>query len=278
MKLGDVTTGLQQAGKKALVPFFTAGYPDEDTFVELVLAAAEAGCDAVEVGVPFSDPIADGPVIQASSQAALAAGMTLERALALAEKIAAQTATPQIAMSYVNPILNMGLERFVSRAPEAGIKGVILPDVSLEESAAFRGPLRGSGIDYIDLVAPTSGADRVRTIVTTSSGAGSFVYLVSVAGVTGTQLSPFDQLGAFTRRVREFTELPLYVGFGVSSPGDARDVVRHADGVIIGSQLIRLIREDPGDAVRAVSGFLAEVRRAIDTDSPSRPFGGTANS
>lgn len=268
MKLRDVTTRLQRDGKKALVPFFTAGYPDDDTFVELVLAAVDAGCDAVEVGVPFSDPIADGPVIQESSQAALAAGMTLERALALAEKIAARAATPQIAMSYINPVLSMGLERFALQASQAGITGVILPDVSQEESAAFREPLRARGIDYIDLVAPTSGADRVKAIVTTSNGAGSFVYLVSVTGVTGTQMSPFDRLGAFTRRVREFTGLPLYVGFGVSSPGDAREVVRHADGVIIGSQLIRLIRQAAagrrGDAVRAVSGFLSQVRRAID--------------
>jgi tryptophan synthase alpha chain len=273
MTLRDVTTRLRRDGKKALVPFFTAGYPDDNTFVELVLAAAGAGCDAIEIGVPFSDPIADGPVIQVSSQAALAAGMTLEHALGLAETVAARTGTPLIAMGYINPILNMGLERFASRASKAGIGGVILPDVSLEESTAFRGPLRDSGIDYIDLVAPTSGADRVKTIVTRSNGAGSFVYLVSVAGVTGTRLSPFDRLGAFTGRVRAFTGLPLYVGFGVSSPENAREVVRHADGVIIGSQLIRLIQEARGDAVRAVSGFLSEVRRAIGLNSAPGPAG-----
>ena len=264
MKLTHVTRGLLDSGQKALVPFFTAGYPDEKTFVQLVLGAARAGCDVIEIGIPFSDPIADGPVIQQSSQVALEAGMTLERALKLAKEISAETDTPLVAMSYINPVLNMGLDRFTTVAAESGIGGLILPDVSLEESGDIRRTIQGGGINYIDLVAPTSSADRVRAIVRangTENGGGGFVYLVSVTGVTGSRDPLEGDLGAFCGRVRQNTRTPLYVGFGVSTAEQASTVVRHADGVIIGSRLIRLIGETRGqEAVSSVTEFMAGVK------------------
>jgi tryptophan synthase alpha chain len=278
MKLSHVTRGLLDSGGKALVPFFTAGYPDEKTFVQLVLGAARSGCDVIEIGIPFSDPIADGPVIQQSSQIVLEAGMTLERALQLAKDISSETDTPLVAMSYINPILNMGLDRFTTAAAEAGIGGLILPDVSFEESGDIRRRVQGGGIDYIDLVAPTSSEDRVRAIVTAggtaneNGGWGAFVYLVSVTGVTGSGGPLEGDLGAFTERVRQCTQTPLYVGFGVSTADQARLVTRHADGVIFGSRLIRLINETPTgrgqEAVFAVTEFLAEVKRTISGAVP----------
>jgi tryptophan synthase alpha chain len=265
MRLGDVTGGLQERGEKALVAFLTAGYPDERTFVEVAVGAAEAGCDVIEVGVPFSDPIADGPVIQQSSQAALAGGMTLLRALDLTREIATRTETPLVIMSYLNPILNAGLEQFAEAAVESGVSGVILPDVSLEESADIRGIVAAAGLAYVDLVAPTSGTDRIRAIVA-AAGDGGFLYLVSVTGVTGSGQDPSADLESFVARVRGETSLPLYVGFGISTPEQARRVAGAADGVIIGSQLIRLLGEPPAEgdeAVRRVGEFLTEVKRAV---------------
>jgi len=271
VKLSDTTRGIKARGGKALVAFFTAGYPDEDTFVELVLTACQAGCDAIEIGVPFSDPIADGPVIQASSEAALKGGMTVSRALELAGEISSRVETPLVAMSYINPILNMGLERFAHTAARAGISGLILPDVSLEESADIRQTVRACGIDYIDLVAPTSDAGRVQRITAAADG-GSFLYLVAFTGVTGSREAPAGELDGFVNRVRNTAGrgpdgIPLYVGFGVSSAEQARRLVSFADGVIVGSQLIRIIQSEnsTAGAVDRVNAFLGGVKRAIDS-------------
>ena len=270
MKLNDITRGLKARGGKALVAFFTAGYPDEDTFVELVLTACQAGCDAIEIGVPFSDPIADGPVIQESSEAALKDGMTVSRALELAGEISSRVETPLVAMSYINPILNMGLERFAHTAAGAGISGLILPDVSLEESADIRQTVQACGVDYIDLIAPTSDAGRVERITHAADGAG-FLYLVAVTGVTGAREAPSGDLEGFVDRVRDAAGrgtdgIPLYVGFGVSSAEQAQRLVSFADGVIVGSQLIRIIHSEnsTAGAVERVNAFLGSVKRAID--------------
>jgi tryptophan synthase alpha chain len=270
-KLADVTRSLRDRGEKAVVAFLTAGYPDERTFVDVALAASRAGCDAIEIGVPFSDPIADGPVIQASSEASLSGGMTLARALELGGEIAGRVDTPLVVMSYLNPILNMGLEKFAATAVGSGISGVILPDVSLEESADIRRIVRGGGLDYIDLVAPTSSAERVRRIAAAAAGNGAgggqsaFLYLVSVTGVTGTRSATASDLEPFVSRVRRETGLPLYVGFGVSTADQAREVARLADGVIIGSQLIRLSDEGrtAGNAGERVGAFLSGIKETI---------------
>jgi tryptophan synthase alpha chain len=263
VKLGDVTRDLLEKKEKALVAFLTAGYPDDETFVELAVGAAQSGCDVIEVGIPFSDPIADGPVIQQSSQAALAGGMTLLRALDLTREVAHRVEAPLVIMSYLNPILNAGLEQFAEAAIESGVGGVILPDVSLEESADIRRIVTGAGLEYIDLVAPTSGPERLAKIA--AAAGGGFLYLVSVTGVTGSGQDPAADLESFVSRVRAETHLPLYVGFGVSTPEQARRIAGVADGVIIGSQLIRLVNEAPSGAaaVERVNGFLSGVKKAV---------------
>lgn len=266
MTLREATRTLEASGEKALVAFLTAGYPDEPTFLRLLEAADRAGCDVIEIGIPFSDPIADGPLIQASSKIALDGGMSLSRAIELAGAVSGKTAAPLVFMSYYNPILRMGDARFAERARDAGVSGVIIPDVPLEESAAVRGVLNDHGIILVDLVAPTSSDARIARI---AGGADGFVYLVSVTGVTGVHSPERRDLAAFVGRVRKHTDLPLYVGFGISSAGKARETVRDADGVIIGSALIRIIQAAPAPdaAVEAVGEFLAGVKQSI-----SKPF------
>jgi tryptophan synthase alpha chain len=260
MTLTDHTTAIRNDGRKALVPFLTAGYPDESTFLDCARAAATAGADVIEIGVPFSDPIADGPVIQAASTTALAGGMTLARALALAASLSKEIATPLVIMSYVNPILSYGPDRFAMDANGAGVSGVILPDVSFEESAPLRSAFHT--MDFIHLLAPTSSAERVEAIAKDATG---FLYLVSLTGVTGARESLAEGLDDFVDRVRAKASVPLYVGFGVSTEEHARTVTASADGVIIGSRLIRLIDEgDRGGAPDRVGAFLDRVRRAID--------------
>lgn len=262
MTLGDRTHPLRERGGKALVAFFTAGYPDAEAFLDLVRAADAAGCDVIEIGVPFSDPIADGPTVQAASASALAAGMTLERALELAAAVRGDVRAALVVMSYVNPVLAMGLDTFASRAAGAGIQGVILPDVSLEESEEPREALARSGIDTVHLLAPTSSDARIAAAAKTAAG---FLYLVSVTGVTGARDHLDLDVGGFVERVRAHTAVPAYVGFGVSTPEMAARVAGAADGVIIGSRLIRAIDAGaPGGAPERVGTFLADVRAAID--------------
>ncbi|HEU4364994.1 MAG TPA: tryptophan synthase subunit alpha [Candidatus Krumholzibacteria bacterium] len=263
-RLAQTTRALRARGRSGLVAFLTAGYPDERSFVAMVRAAVDAGADVVEIGVPFSDPIADGPVIQASSSVALAHGMSLRRALALASELAATVDVPLVVMSYVNPLLAMGTDAFARAAAEAGVAGVILPDVPFEESGAFRTPIREARLDYVDLIAPTSGDTRIRAIAGAAEG---FVYVVSLTGVTGAHHAFAADLGALTGRVRAATETPVYVGFGISEPGQARTVARHADGVIIGSRLLELAADGaPGGADGRVGAFLASVRGALDRE------------
>lgn len=262
MTLTKTTTQLKSEGRKALVAFLTAGYPDDNTFVELVGAAGLAGCDVVEIGIPFSDPIADGPVIQKASAHALSRGMTLARALDLSRTISRDTGPPLVAMSYINPILSMGTAVFAETAAASGVSGVILPDVPLEEARELRPLLLRAGVTPVDLVAPTSSEDRIAAIARHAAG---FLYLVSVAGVTGARAALPETLPAFIARVRPHTTVPLYVGFGVSTPAQAAAVARDADGVVIGSRIIQIVEDAGRDAVRRVGEFLSEVREALDS-------------
>ncbi len=260
--LAETTRSLRARGRKALVAYFTAGYPDDDAFDALVRAAVDAGADAIEVGIPFSDPIADGPVIQASSSAALANGMTLARALDATARLASDARVPFVVMSYVNPILRLGVDAFAREAANAGVAGVVVPDVSFEESAAFRPPLRSAGLAYVDLVAPTSGEARARAIARASEG---FVYAVSMTGVTGARTAALADVEALVASVRAATDTPVYVGFGVSSPESAREIATASDGVIIGSRLMQLAGDGPArGAAGRVGEFVAAVRDKLD--------------
>jgi tryptophan synthase alpha chain len=262
MKLGERTQVLKKSGEKALVAFLTAGYPNEDTFRELVAAADAAGCDLIEIGIPFSDPIADGPLIQRSSRIALEGGISLARILDVTGELSKEITTPLLFMSYYNPIRALGIERFAKLGVAAGAVGSIIPDLPLEESNHTRSVLRASGMEYIDLIAPTSSDERIAAITSVADG---FLYLVSVTGVTGVRTPDSRDIEVFAGRVRSHTELPLYVGFGIGNAKTAKDTVGHSDGVIIGSALIRLIESGAttSDTVRGVKNFLQEVKGAI---------------
>jgi tryptophan synthase alpha chain len=260
---------LRRNRRKALMPYLTMGYPELESALTLVPALAEAGADLIELGVPFSDPLADGATIQASSQQALDNGMTLSLCLQQAATLRAQGQTiPFILMGYYNPILQMGLVSFAQRAANAGIDGVIVPDLPPEEAADLHTQLDGHEIDLIFLLAPTSNQARVHNVVGRASG---FLYLVSLTGVTGAREQLPPGLEAFVARVRSATELPLAVGFGIGTPDQAAQVARIADGVIVGSALIRAVgdayalSEDPATAART---FVAALRSGIDSETP----------
>lgn len=262
MTLDEHTKVLRHSGRKALVAFLTAGYPDERAFVEMVKAASRAGCDVIEIGIPFSDPIADGPIIQESSTRALEQGITLKRCIELARELSSKITPPLVFMSYINPILRMGIDRFAKDAHSAGVRGVIVPDVPLEESEEVRSVVSEFGLTYIDLLAPTSSDERVGAI---TSGANGFIYLVSVTGVTGANSPEASDVTRFVARVREKTNLPLYVGFGIASAAQARSACESADGVIIGSALIKMAGSvEASEAPERIEAFLRQVRGAID--------------
>lgn len=265
--LDALTGSIRQRGDKALVPFLTAGYPDEDTFIRLLDAVAEAGCPLVEIGIPFSDPVADGPVIQAASQQALMGGMNLKKVLALAAGARQRSGLTVVLMGYLNPILKYGPERFAGACTEAGIAGLIVPDLPHEEATGLRNLLAEQQVSLVELVAPTTDEDRLRQIVASAQG---FLYLVSATGVTGA--GGGIDVGDYVQRVRRTCDLPLYVGFGISSAEVAAEVCRDADGIIIGSALLKIVAEsaDTGTAVRAVGSFLEKINVALAEVEGSR--------
>lgn len=263
-RLEDLTRALRDEGSKALVPFLTAGYPDRETFAELVGAVARSGCRILEIGVPFSDPVADGPVIQASSQQALAQGVTLSESLSLAGRAHRDHGLEIVLMGYLNPILSLGAEKFVRACGQEKVAGIIVPDLPPEEATGLRELLSAAGVTLIDLVAPTTTPQRLEEIARRAAG---FLYLVSVTGVTGTGAAVQNNLDAYLTKVARVSDLPRYVGFGVSSAEQAAAICRQADGVIIGSALIRLVADAPSpqEAVALLENFLKNVNRALAT-------------
>lgn len=261
-RLSQLTRRLRDEGIKPLVPFLTAGYPDEKTFAGVLSAAADTGCPIVEIGIPFSDPVADGPVIQASSQHVLAQGMTLARTLELAAAAEKDHGLAVVLMGYLNPILKMGFEKFSRACADARIAGVIIPDLPPEEAGGLRSLLAQSGTDLVDLVAPTTDPDRLAKNVVPATG---FLYLVSTTGVTGSGDAISSTLPDYVHRVRRITDLPLYVGFGISTPEHAAQVATIADGAIVGSALIRIISEPGRDAIAAASVFLSGMVKAMQS-------------
>jgi len=267
MRLGQRTESIKNSGRKTLVPFFTAGYPDEATFLELLEVAARNGCQVIEVGIPFSDPMADGPVIQAASQKALAQGMTLSRAIELVARASERNPASYVFMSYINPILQMGFDEFSHRAYASGIRGVIIPDLPLEEAVEIRETLAKGGITLVELIAPTSGPDRIARISRVADG---FLYLVSMTGVTGVRSAKAESLTDFIAQVKAVTDTPIYIGFGVSTAAQAAELSQLADGVIVGSALIRIINEAaPGQIIDAANKYLAEIVSAINESNRS---------
>lgn len=248
----------RQAGCAALMPYYTLGYPDRERSLAVVQALAEAGADLIELGVPFSDPLADGPTIQRSTQAALAAGTSVRACLEMVVELRARgVQTPLLLMGYVNPLLAYGAQRYAADAAAVGADGLIVPDLPLEEAGDLLAACRAHGLAFIPLLAPTSPAARVAQAAAEAQG---FLYLVSLAGVTGARASLPVGLADFTARVRQVAQTPVAVGFGISTPAQVRQVAEWADGVIVGSALIEAVRaadfsaQTAGDFVRALRG------------------------
>jgi tryptophan synthase alpha chain len=250
-------------GRKALIPYVTAGDPYADVTVELMLAMAQAGADVIELGVPFSDPMADGPVIQKASERALAKGITLTHVLEIVRDFRRQDdATPVVLMGYANPVERFGLTRFVAEAKAAGVDGVLIVDYPPEESEVFAAALKGQGLDPIFLLAPTSTDERVARIGQLASG---YVYYVSLKGVTGAGHLNTAAVAEAVPRIRTHVSVPVGVGFGIRDGVTARAVGDVSDGVVIGSKLVELLEAQPRDNVASAgAAFIHEIRAALD--------------
>ncbi|MBN4080937.1 tryptophan synthase subunit alpha [Caldithrix abyssi] len=232
--------------KEKLIPFLTAGYPELDSTLELVCAAVGAGADMVEIGIPFSDPQADGPVIQASSQQALDNGITLKKIFEQVKEIRTRTDVPIALMGYYNPILKMGHELFLDHCVSAAVDGLILPDLPLDEAKPFCDLAKSKGVSPILLVAPNTTAERIRKI---SELAGDLIYAVSILGITGNDLASKDALTAYLDRVRKNSVTPFVVGFGISTRDDVVWFNEHADGAVVGSAIIKKMNGSKNPAV-----------------------------
>jgi tryptophan synthase alpha chain len=255
-RIGRRFEALKRSGEMGLVAFLTAGDPSLAGTEALVLALAEAGADVIELGVPFSDPVADGPAIQRSSERALLAGTTLEGVLELVSSLRRKTDVALVLFSYYNPVLQMGLAKFAARAAAAGVDGVLITDLTPEEAAQYRGIIAAQGMDTIFLAAPTSRDERLAHIAQCSSG---FLYVISRTGVTGVRDSLPEDLPALMRRVRGATSLPVAVGFGISLPGQVSLLGGLADAAVVGSALVEEI-ERAATLEAAVAGVSARVR------------------
>ena len=254
---------LNGEGRKALIPFITAGDPDADLTVPLMHALVEAGADIIELGVPFSDPMADGPTIQRASERALAKGMTQRKVLQLVARFRAENdATPVVLMGYANPIEAMGLDVFAEKAAQSGVDGVLVVDYPPEEAEDFGAAMKAHGLDPIFLIAPTSNAERIAQVARIASG---YVYYVSLAGVTGSGALNVDAVAERLPSIREQTGLPVGVGFGIRDAQTARRIAGFADAVVVGSRIIEEIeRSTPETACANVKALVADLRRGMD--------------
>lgn len=253
---------LRSRKEKALIPYIMAGDPYLERTEELVLTLAQSGADLIELGVPFSDPIADGPVIQRAGQRALKWKTSLRDILKLVGEIRRKTEVPLILMSYTNPVLKLGEERFINEAVAAGVDGVILPDLPPEEGGKFMSLAGKRGLDVILLAAPTTPRARLKMILQLTHG---FLYYVSLTGITGAGLRELRKVRARILGIRRLTTKPVAVGFGVSAPQQAAALARAADGVIVGSAIVRLIEEqmDRPDLITHVGRFVKDLKEAI---------------
>ncbi len=261
-RLTERFDALKARGERALVPFITAGDPDLETTEALLPVLAEAGADAIEIGVPFSDPIAEGPTIQRSSERALASGTTLRRILELVRKVRPRVDVPLVLMGYANTFFSMGDEGFASAAAEVGVDGVIIVDLPPEEGESFYRALEAVGIDAILLAAPTTTPERLERLAKQSRG---FLYYVSLTGVTGARAQVATDLEAGVRRAQSLSGAPVVVGFGISTPEHAAEIAAYADGIAVGSALVDRIAAEADLPARleAARAFAAELKAPL---------------
>lgn len=246
-------------GRKALIGYVTVGYPDIDATLKVVPSLAKAGCDIVELGIPFSDPLADGVTIQNSSYRALQNGVTPETCLHTAKRLREKVDIPLMFMTYYNPVYSYGIEKFCSASIKAGIDGLIIPDLPPEEGLQLEQSTRECELDLVYLLAPTSTEERIKLVAERSRG---FIYLVSVTGVTGARTELPTDMADFVARVRRLAKQPLCVGFGISTPEQAKEVSGVADGIIVGSKIIKLMEEDR--SLKQAANFIKSLRQALD--------------
>jgi len=257
--LSRIAPVFNRPGHTALISYITIGYPSLEATLEVVPILANSGCDIVELGIPFSDPLADGVTIQKASFRALQKGITPKICLEVARQLSQKVDIPLVFMTYFNPVFSYGLEEFCSACARSGIDGLIIPDLPPEEGSELAAITQKQGLDLVYLLAPTSTEARIRLVTKRSRG---FIYLVSVTGVTGARDRLPSDLEAFVARVRKVATKPLCVGFGISTPEQARQVAQIADGVIVGSRIIQYMEAD--ESMVAVADFVRELRRALD--------------
>ncbi|MCX5852295.1 MAG: tryptophan synthase subunit alpha [Deltaproteobacteria bacterium] len=253
---------LRERNEKALVVYLTAGDPNLTTTLDILRVLSESGVDIIEVGVPFSDPTADGPVIQAASQRSLRNGTTLSAVLDMITSFRKISETPVVLFGYYNPVFRYGNARFARNASNAGVDGVLIVDLPPEESQELRQYTDRAGIDFISLIAPTTPTGRIRTIARASSG---FLYYISITGITGTAKPDSSSVKKEVKRIREVTNLPVVVGFGISTAGQAADLSRHADGIVIGSALVRLVgtHGTSRKLMQIVGSYVKEIKNSM---------------
>ena len=247
---------LRFQNKPSLVAYITCGDPDLRTSREVALAAIEAGAEIIELGVPFSDPVADGPVIQRASERALRNGVSLEQVLKLAHEIREHSDAGLIVFTYLNPILRMGLQKFVDAAADAGVDGALVTDLPVEEAAEYLKLMRKRKLATVFLAAPTSTDGRLKRIAEASTG---FIYAISRTGITGARKDLTDDAQTLVKRLRKFTDLPIVVGFGISSHEHFTAVGRFADAAVVGSAIVQTIEQNPGKEAQAVAEFIKQL-------------------
>ena len=245
--------------KKAFIAFLTAGDPDYETSLENFKAVIEAGADLIEVGIPFSDPIAEGPVIQEADIRALASGMTTDRVFGLVHDIRKEYDIPIVFMTYANPVYHYGADKFFKNAADAGADGIIIPDCPYEERGEFEEAAAKYGIDFISMIAPTS-EDRIKTIASQAKG---FIYVVSSLGVTGVRSEITTDLDSIIRLIKESSDTPAAIGFGISTPEQAIAMSKKADGVIVGSAMVRIVAQYGKDAPKKLSEYVKSMTKGL---------------
>ncbi len=256
--IADVFRRRHEAGRAALIPYICAGFPDAETSLALLRQAADAGADVIELGIPFSDPLADGPTIQRASFQALERGMTAEGALALLRQFREDHDTPVVLFTYLNPIHRYGMDRFVEAARDAGAQGLLITDLPVGADPELEAAVRRGGLDLIRLLAPTTTPARIPRVGESGSG---FLYYISRTGVTGARTELRTELAREVEAIREHVSLPLAVGFGISTPEQAALVAKLADGVVVGSALVEAVETG---GVEAGGAFLRSLRQAMD--------------